>query len=147
MLFYSMLFNFSNVLVFFLVGAGFVFVSLTLGKLVRPSVPLPEKLTTYECGELPTEKAWMNFNIRFYILALIFIIFDVEVAFMFPIAVVFRQWIQEGKGTLALIEVSLFVLILLLGLVYAWIKGDLEWVRKIQAEPADGNVVSRASHI
>jgi len=142
-----MLFNFSNVLIFFVVGAGFVFVSLALGKLVRPSVPLPEKLTTYECGELPTEKAWMNFNIRFYILALVFIIFDVEVAFMFPVAVVFRKWIQEGKGALALTEVSLFVLLLLLGFIYAWVKGDLEWVRKIPIETTSGNIVSQASSV
>ncbi len=142
-----MLFNFSNVLIFFVVGAGFVFVSLALGKLVRPSVPLPEKLTTYECGELPTEKAWMNFNIRFYILALVFIIFDVEVAFMFPVAVVFRKWIQEGKGALALTEVRLFVLLLLLGFIYAWVKGDLEWVRKIPIETTSGNIVSQASSV
>lgn len=129
-----MLFNFSNVLVFFGVAFGFVFISLALGRILRPRVPLPEKLTTYECGELPIAPAWISFNIRFYILALLFIIFDVEIAFMFPVGVVFKQWIRDGSGLLALAEIAVFVLILLLGLIYAWVKGDLEWIKKVPAE-------------
>ena len=147
-----MLFNFANVLVFLLVGVGFVFSSLLIGNLVRPKVPLPEKLATYECGELPTEDAWINFNTRFYVIALIFIIFDVEIAFMFPVGVVFRQWIKDGAGLWALAEVATFVLILLLGLVYVWIKGDLAWVKKVTLEnlghrSEGGRVVPGASKI
>ena len=144
-----MLFNFSNVLIFLVVGLGFVFVSLTLGKLVRPHVPTAEKLATYECGELPTQDAWFNFNNRFYVIALLFLIFDVEIAFKFPIGAVFKQWIREGSGGLALAEVGTFVLILGVGLIYAWVKGDLDWVKKLEIEgkvsPAD--IVTKASKI
>ncbi len=129
-----MLFNFANVLIFLLVAFGFVFASMTLGHFLRPKVPFPEKLATYECGEIPNEPAWINFNIRFYILALLFIIFDVEIAFMFPIGAVFKQWIKDGSGLLALAEIGTFVFILLLGLIYAWTKGDLEWAKKVPLE-------------
>ncbi len=68
---------------------------LGLGRLLRPSNPLAPKLETYECGEPPTGSAWINFNIRFYLVALIFVIFDVEVAFMYPVVAVFRDWLAE----------------------------------------------------
>lgn len=144
-----MLFHFGNVLIFLIVGAGFVFVSLTLGSLLRPHVPNQIKQMTYECGEIVTEDAWVNFNIRFYVLALLFIIFDVEIAFMLPVAVVFKQWIKDGSGALALAEIAVFILILLLGLVYAWIKGDLEWVKKVVREETNLGtaLVSKASKI
>ena len=139
-----MLFDFANVLVFIVVGLGFVFVSLLISRLVRPSVPTPAKLVTYECGEIPIEPAWVSFNIRFYILALLFIIFDVEIAFMFPVGAVFKAWVQEGKGALALAEIGLFVLVLVLGLIYAWVKGDLEWVKKVDlAEKRLGTEIFR----
>lgn len=144
-----MLFNFANVLVFLLIGLGFVFVSLLLGSLVRPRIPTKEKLASYECGEIPLEPAWINFNIRFYLIAILFIIFDVEIAFMFPVGVVFRQWVENSQGLLALIEITAFVLILLLGLVYVWVKGDLEWVKKvvITGKNEGSQVVPRASSI
>lgn len=143
-----MLFNFANILIFLLVACGFVFVSLTLGHFLRPKVPFPEKLTTYECGELPTQDAWVNFNMRFYLLALLFIIFDVEIAFMFPVGAVFKQWIRDGAGLTALIEIAVFAFILLLGLIYAWVKGDLEWMKKIEAsDKALGSQVSQSSKI
>lgn len=129
-----MTYNLSNILVFMAVGFGFVMVSLLLGRLVRPSVPSAEKLTTYECGEEPVGQAWINFNMRFYLVALFFIIFDVEVAFMFPVSVVFKQWVTEGAGWLALAEILFFVGILLLGLIYVWVGGDLEWVKKLGTE-------------
>lgn len=135
-----MLFQFSNVLIFLLVGCGFVLVSLTLSSILRPKVPFPEKLSTYECGEIPSENAWVNFNMRFYLLALLFIIFDVEIAFMFPVATVFKKWIADGLGVTALIEVAVFVGILLLGLIYAWVKGDLEWIKKWAAQSEDKNI-------
>jgi NADH-quinone oxidoreductase subunit A len=143
-----MLFNFGNVLVFFLVGGGFVFVSLALGKLLRPSVPNQQKLATYECGEIPTEKAWINFNIRFYIFALLFIVFDVEIAFMFPIGTVYKQWIKDGSGLLAFTEIGIFILVLALALVWAWVKKDLEWVKQMTRETkVPGSEVTRASRI
>ena len=144
-----MLFNFSNVLLFLIVGIGFVFASLLIGYLVRPKVPSAEKLASYECGEIVKGDAWVNFNIRFYILALLFIIFDVEIAFMFPVGVVFRQWIKDGFGILALAEIGAFVLILMLGLVWAWVKGDLDWAKQVViGEVAQGaEIVSKASKI
>ena len=83
-----------------------------------------DKLLSYECGELPEGSAWVKFNIRFYIIALIFIIFDVEVIFMFPWAVVFQD-----LGLLAFVEMMLFLMILLVGFAYVWVKSDLDWVK------------------
>ncbi|HJT77136.1 MAG TPA: NADH-quinone oxidoreductase subunit A [Gemmataceae bacterium] len=78
-------------LLFLAVGIGFIFVHLVAGKLVRPAKPEPEKLTIYECGEPTIGSAWVQFDLRFYVIALLFVIFDVEVAFFFPWAVVFGQ--------------------------------------------------------
>jgi len=128
-----MLFDFANVLVFTVLGLGFVGVNLLIGRLLRPSNPQIRKLSTYECGEPAMGSAWVNFNIRFYIVALIFIIFEVEIAFIFPVASVFRRWLEGGQGVFAFFEILIFVGILFLGLVYAWVKGDLEWVKKVRA--------------
>ena len=88
-----------------------------------------EKLTSYECGEIPEGSAWVKFNVRFYVIALIFIIFDVEVIFLFPWAVVFQSLTESGFGLLAFIEMFIFVLILIVGFAYVWVKGDLDWVK------------------
>jgi NADH-quinone oxidoreductase subunit A len=127
-----MLFDFANVLVFTALGLGFVGVNLLIGRLLRPSNPQVRKLSTYECGEPASGSAWVNFNIRFYLVALIFIIFEVEIAFIFPVAAVFRRWIENGQGFFAFVEILVFVGILFLGLIYAWVKGDLEWVKKVK---------------
>lgn len=128
-----MLFDFANVLVFLGLGFAFVGVNLLIGRLLRPSNPQARKLSTYECGEPASGGAWVNFNIRFYIVALIFIIFEVEIAFVFPVAAAFRRWIESGQGLFAFVEIVVFVGILFLGLIYAWAKGDLEWVKKVKA--------------
>ncbi len=83
-----------------------------------------DKLISFECGELPEHNAWVKFNIRFYIIALVFLIFDVEVIFLYPWAVVFQD-----LGLLAFIEMFIFILILIAGFAYVWIKGDLDWVK------------------
>jgi NADH-quinone oxidoreductase subunit A len=127
-----MLFDFANVMVFTVLGLGFVGVNLLIGKLLRPSNPQIRKLSTYECGEPSSGSAWVNFNIRFYLVALIFIIFEVEIAFIFPVATVFRQRLESGQGLFAFVEILVFVGILFLGLIYAWAKGDLEWVKKVR---------------
>ena len=88
-----------------------------------------EKLTSYECGEVPEGSAWVKFNVRFYIIALIFLIFDVEVIFLFPWSVVFKELTETGFGFLAFIEMFVFVLILIVGFAYVWVKGDLDWVK------------------
>ncbi len=129
-----MYFDFANVLVFLLLGLGLSAMMLGLGRLLRPSNPQVPKLGTYECGEPPTGSAWINFNIRFYLVALIFVIFDVEIAFMYPVVAVFRDWLQSGRGAFALVEMLLFIGILALGLVYVWVKRDLEWVKQLPAD-------------
>ena len=114
----------SAILVFLAVVIGFLAVNLVLWWVIRPYRFSEEKLTTYECGENPQGSAWIQFNIRFYVFALIFIVFDVEAVFLLPWAVVFKQ-----LGFLAFAEGLVFVGILVVALVYVWRKGDLEWVR------------------
>ena len=113
--------------VFFAVILGIIMVAIPLiiSWLIAPSNKTKDKLDTYECGEEAEGSAWLQFNIRFYIIALIFLIFDVEVVFLFPWAVVFKE-----MGLLALIEMGIFLLILIVGLAYVWVKSDLEWVRR-----------------
>ena len=113
--------------VFFAVILGIVMVAipLVISCLVAPSNKTKDKLDTYECGEEAEGSAWLQLNIRFYIIALIFLIFDVEVVFLFPWAVVFKE-----MGLLALIEMGIFLLILIAGLAYVWVKSDLDWVKR-----------------
>lgn len=125
-------FDLGVILMFFVGAFGFVFVSLTLGRFFRPDNPYPDKAEIYECGERPIGPAWMQFNPRFYLIALIFLIFDVEIAFVFPIATVFKSAIARGYGAVAFIELFVFMAILLLGLAYVWLKGDLDWVKKLR---------------
>ena len=127
-----MQFNLVNVLVFLSVGAFFIWATLLLGRLLRPNTPDREKSSTYECAERPIAQAWFNFNPRFYIIAIIFLIFDVEIAFTYPVATVFRRWVATGAGLFALLEVLLFLVIVALGLAYVWVKGDLEWIRRLR---------------
>jgi len=124
-------FDYANVLVFVVLGLVLCALMLDiLGRLLRPSSPNPNKLTTYECGEPASGNAWINFNIRFYLIALVFVIFDVELAFIYPVTAVFRSWVLEGRGLFALGEIVVFIGILAVGLVYVWRKGDLEWLRR-----------------
>lgn len=123
-----MLTTYGAVAAFFIVALGFVWAAMLMGKLVRPNRPYAKKLETYECGEAPIGPGWFNFNPRFYVVTLIFIVFDVEVAFIYPVAKVFRQWAHQGEGWFAFVEIFLFVAILLVGLVYVWLKRDLEWI-------------------
>ena len=88
------------ILLFLIVGIGFIFVHLLAGKLVRPANPNAEKLTIYECGEPTIGSAWVQFDLRFYVVALLFVIFDVEVVFFFPWAVVFGKATMLGKESL-----------------------------------------------
>jgi NADH:ubiquinone oxidoreductase subunit 3 (subunit A) len=112
------------ILVYLVAVVGFAAGGLIFWWLIRPRRASEEKLTTYECGEDPTGSAWVQFNIRFYVFALIFVVFDVEAAFLIPWAVVFRE-----LGLLAFIEGVVFILILVVALAYVWRKGDLAWVR------------------
>ncbi len=122
-----MLFNFANVLVFLVVGCVFVVLNTTLSRLLHTKLFTEEKFIPYECGEDPIGDTRVKFNTRFYVIALIFLIFDVEIVFLFPWAVVFRS-----IGLLAFVEMLVFIAILLVGLAYVWAKGDLEWIRSFQ---------------
>jgi NADH-quinone oxidoreductase subunit A len=133
-----MLMAYATVGVFMLVAAGFVLVSMLTGKLIRPDNPTGQKLEVYECGEAPATPGWFNFNPRFYVVALVFLIFDVEIAFLYPVAAVFKRWVIQGLGVYALTEMLAFVAVLLVGLVYVWKKGDLEWVRTLRGGVSAG---------
>ena len=117
--------DFGTVLVAAILGIIMVAVPLIVQSLVAPSKKSKEKLETYECGEESEGSAWLQFNIRFYVIALIFLIFDVEVVFLFPWAVVFKD-----LGILAMVEMSIFLVILIVGLAYVWVKDDLDWVKR-----------------
>jgi NADH-quinone oxidoreductase subunit A len=126
--------DFGMVLIFILFGIFFGLLALGIARLLRPSNPFPAKLTTYECGELPQGSSWVRFNIRFYLIALFFIVFDVEVIFLFPWAVIFRDLLGvPGMGALVFWEMVLFLAILVVGLAYVWGKGDLDWVKSLVA--------------
>jgi NADH-quinone oxidoreductase subunit A len=140
-----MYFQFANVLVFFVLALALCGIMLGLGLLLRPSNPHPAKLSTYECGEPPSGPAWINFNVRFYLIALVFVIFDVELAFVYPVVTVYKDWIARGQGAQALAEIALFVGILAVGLVYVWVKGDLEWLKRPQAERTERDEARRAA--
>jgi NADH-quinone oxidoreductase subunit A len=132
-----MQFELSSIFFFVGVGISVPLLMLTVGWLLRPSTPNPDKLMIYECGEVPTQQAWFNFNPRFYIVALIFLIFDVEVAFTYPVATVFRRWVARGMGGFAFAELFVFIAILALGLAYVWRHGDLEWIRQARQDTLD----------
>ncbi|CUS93255.1 NADH-quinone oxidoreductase subunit A [Candidatus Kryptobacter tengchongensis] len=117
-----MLNEFVKILLFLIISVFFVAGALIVNRFIRPHRPNTEKSTIYECGEEPVGNPWIRFNIRFYTVALIFLIFEVEVVFLFPWAVIYKE-----LGLFAFIEMVVFLLILILGYVYAWAKGDLEW--------------------
>ncbi|MHC4958393.1 MAG: NADH-quinone oxidoreductase subunit A [Planctomycetota bacterium] len=123
--------GFGNVLVFCVFGAIFVWLNLfVLSTLVlkRPSRPeFGSKNETFECGEPTIGTAWIRFDIRFYTLSLIFLIFDIEVALLFPWAAVYDEFIAAGLGFAAFVEVLVFLVVLGVGLAYVWVKRDLEW--------------------
>ncbi len=117
-----MITDFGRIFIFLLIGAIFVALGLVGAWILRPKRWYPGKLDTYECGEEPVGSPWVQFNIRFYVIALIFLVFDVEVVFLFPWAVVFRK-----LGLFAFVEMMVFLAILLVGYAYVWVRGDLNW--------------------
>ncbi len=114
--------DYAQILVFMIVAVGFVAIAFIAALLIAPKRPTPFKKTTYECGEDTVGETWVRFNVRFYVVALIFIIFDVEIIFLFPWAVVFKE-----LGMFAFIEMAVFLIILIFGFIYALAKGDLRW--------------------
>ncbi|MGH2739901.1 MAG: NADH-quinone oxidoreductase subunit A [Actinomycetota bacterium] len=114
--------SYGTVLGLVIAGAGLVALGILTARLVAPRRPLPEKLTTYECGIDPVGAGWSQSQIRYYIYGFLFVIFEVESVFLFPWAVV-----TERLGMFAVVEMAIFILILGLGLLYAWRKGVLKW--------------------
>jgi NADH-quinone oxidoreductase subunit A len=106
-------------------GVAFAVIAFTLNRVVRPRKPRAEKYTTYECGIDPVGQGWSQTQIRYYIFAFLFVIFDVESVFIFPWAVVFEDFAKAGQ---VLVEMIIFIGILALGLLYAWKKKVLEWI-------------------
>jgi NAD(P)H-quinone oxidoreductase subunit 3 len=110
--------------VFAVVGIVLTVIPLVVVWLLAPRLSLPQKQLTYESGVIPFGQAWAQFNVRYYLFALIFVVFDVEAVFLLPWAVVFKR-----LGFLAFAEGLVFIAILVVALAYVWRKGDLEWVR------------------
>lgn len=135
----SQITEFGKVFIYLIIGTLMVLLTLLLGKLLSTSNPTPAKQSTYECGEESTGSAWIQFNAKFYVIALVFLLFDVEMVFIFPWATVFgsAEFIAaDGRwGWYTLIEMFLFVGILIIGLVYVWKKGDLEWIKPRPIKP------------
>ena len=137
-------FEFGAVLVFAIVAIGFALGGITLSRLVGPRFPSADKASVYECGERPIGTAWFNFNPRFYLVALVFVVFEVEIALTFPVVVVYRAWVDAGASFawVALGEIAVFTAILVAGLAWAWAHGDLDWVKELRG-PAPGATSTR----
>ena len=125
--------EYGKILIILLVGALLVCATIFLARIISPKKNNPIKSGTYECGEEPIGSSWIQFNPRFYVIALVFLLFDVELIFIFPWATVFGQAdyiAADGRwGWFTLMEMALFIGILILGLIFVWKKGDLEWVK------------------
>jgi NADH-quinone oxidoreductase subunit A len=131
---HSQLNIYGNIFAFFLSGLLFVFLNMALVRIVAPRRPNREKNKTYECGEEPVGSGWLNFNARFYLIAILFIIFDVELVLVFPVVVRFRDYLLAGNGLVAFLDIFVFAAVLFLGLVYAWKNGYLEWLRGVRKQ-------------
>lgn len=130
-----------SVVFWFLVsGTGFIVITLYVSRALRPSRPGPEKLSTYESGEEPVTSAWTQFNLKFYVVAIVFLLFEAELIFLFPWSLVFAdKALIEGTngswGWFAFIEMMIFIGILVIGLAYAWRNGHLDWIKPEQKLP------------
>jgi len=125
--------GYSLVLIFILGGVVFLLITLSVGKILRPNNPNEEKLSSYESGEVPLNNAWKKFDPKFYIVAIIFLLFEAELVFLFPWSIVLgdSELIRESKywAQISIIESFVFVLILSAGLLYVWKKGMLNWIK------------------
>lgn len=119
---YSTINGYIPLFIFLLVALGFAGGTLLVALVIRPNKPYPEKLAPYECGSPPLMEAHERFSIRFYLLGILFLLFDVEAMFLFPWAVKY-----DVLGLFGFVEMMLFIAILLVGYFYAWRKGALEW--------------------
>lgn len=137
-----------EILIFGFGGLGFVLLSLLVSKLIRPRRPSLEKNASYESGEAAMGNSWPQINSRFYVLALIFLLFEVEIMVMFLWAPVFtdKSMMEQTEGTwgwFSLIEILIFVIVLAVGLAYAWVNGHLDWLKSSPQKSDFKSVVPR----
>ena len=130
-----MLTEFGKILLFLIIAVLFVAIAVFMAFLIRPKRPTIEKYQTYECGENPKGTPWIKFNIRFFVVALIFLIFDVEVVLLFPWALTYKEF-----GVYGFLVGIIFLVLLGVGMAYEWKKGDLEWART-KPEPPQLNKI------
>ncbi len=149
-----MYFDYLNVLLFASVGFVFVYANVLIGSVIRPKRKHSEGLEVYECGEETIGETWIKFDIRYYTVALVYVIFAVEIAFLFPWAIVLKEamagtGVAEGAGIgmFALVEGLLFIVILFLGLWYVWAKGDLDWVLAFEQRDFEGDAPGSAGKV
>jgi NADH-quinone oxidoreductase subunit A len=124
----------TQIVIFTIGGILFVVLALFTSRLIRPHRPGEQKLISYESGETPQGVAWIQFNMRFYVLALVFLLFEVEIVFLFPWSTVFANstLIEQTSGSwgwFAFTEMLIFIIVLAIGLVYVWKMGHLDWVK------------------
>lgn len=124
----------TQLLIFTVGGILFVVMALFTSRLIRPNRPNPQKLTSYESGETPQGVAWIQFNMRFYVLALVFLLFEVEIVFLFPWSTVFanttlNEQTEGNWGWFTFAEMLIFIIVLAIGLAYVWKMGHLDWVK------------------
>ncbi|MDX9706223.1 MAG: NADH-quinone oxidoreductase subunit A [Azospira sp.] len=123
-----MLENYFPILVFILVGVAFGIIPILLGWLVAPNRPDSEKLSPYECGFEAFEDARMKYDIRYYLIAIIFILFDLEIAFLVPLATIYKEIVStDAIMWFGFAQLMIFIAILVIADAYAWAKGALEW--------------------
>ncbi|SRR5690606_17921859 len=131
--------EYGKILLIAIVGILLVCATIFLAKFISPKKPNPEKLSTYECGEEAIGTSWVQINPRFYVIALVFLLFDVELIFVFPWATVFGQAdfiASDGRwGWFTLIEMAIFIGILIVGLIYVWKRGDISWIKPLHRRP------------
>ena len=123
-----------GILMFVGAGVAFGLGALLFGKLVRPRNPGGAKDEIYECGEPTVGPAWVQFDLRFYVVALLFVVFDVEIAMLYPWAVIYKTAISYGQGGAAFLEMLVFFGLIVLGFLYLWKFGYLDWVRSVSPE-------------
>jgi len=120
--------NADSLVLFFIVGVVLVGGAILFSAFVAPSSFNPVKYEPYECGIPSSSPAWIQFNVGYYLFAIIYLVFDVETVFVFPWGVVMKDMVRKGLGLTSFIEILIFFFILGLGLIYAWKKGALKWV-------------------
>ena len=143
--------NFAFVIAFTAFGIAFVILNVSiLSRFLRPTVKDPVKETIYECGEPAIGSSWIRFDIRFYVVAIVFLLFEVEVAFLFPWAVVFKDLKGAGPQVVGMpfvfVEAAIFLLILGVALIYVWAKGDLDWVKAMSSKPKPADPPSASAN-